>query len=645
MLVGVLIVFLMISMVAIAIINRSLQGTVLTVDSKKGYATYQNSDSSAESFLDKFKSLDNGTSNQIPENTSALSFCGDTLCYKKDGTTKLDSTKSVSDIFNFKTSATVNDVTRTIFAPVPDRIDGKLGVSDLEAKNCDGIYAPCNGSYNKCDIGIKVDARGFDSTTMLNYEIRKSINSSLAFGASSGEYYGWQRVPQGDATYDQFFAKDGTKLLKNGDSLLSNQYGQTYYFTIKARHKNPFSLDSLYLDDGSGKAPQEVLIDSAPKCSGTVTIGTTSYNALDKLGCVTSNNQPAGTETFKNSYNCCNGTECYMPSPHWTNSSDNTCALELCDNSDQEGFRDNVVPDVPSGIFDARTTGLGWCGTAVMCVPGRTCKDPYRYVGYCNSPKDKSSQYDAFLPVTDWKFNNFVNVNMNIVGNAPNRTAGALVEPRCSYHTCPAAPLQSCGTPTGGYGSFSASLSCNNTTNCGPYTATVSCNLSCDSGYYPAVDKASSTTDQVTISYPNKSCCYKDAPSPAPTCASAGYSCGWFQSWVPICGSGSWSTSSCWNPHGCGPAPTCSCGTTGSCTDTCSGVVSDTRSCTDPTNFGTACYSGANNCGDTNTGTIQCDGSCSASVPADIAPTTCCDGSTVSCGASCTVTCPPPALP
>ncbi len=585
MLVGVLIVFLMISMVAIAIINRSLQGAVLTADSKKGYATYQNSDSSAESFLNKFKNLDNETSNQIPENTLASSFCGATLCYKKDGITELNSAGSVSDIFNFKASVTVNGVTRTIFAPVPDRIDGRLGMGDLEVKKCDGSYAPCNGSYNKCDIGIKVNASGFDPITMLNYEVRKSINPSLTYGASNGDYYGWQRVPQGNAA--QFFAKDGATLLKNGDSSLKDQYGQTYYFSIKARHKNPFSLDSLYLDDGNGNAPSNVKLDSNPSCSGSVSIGGVEYKALNSLGCVTSDKQPAGTETFKSSYNCCNGTECYMPSPHWTNNTDSTCALEKCDNVILDGYTDNV-DNYPSGETSGYWNGVsdpggGYCGSSQKCVPSNDCKYPYRTVGYCTSLPAPSSQNSSFLPDTKWKFNNYVDVDMNA-----NRNANT--QPRCTYHTCPSstltykptpfggvAPVPVCGIPDGGRGFFSASLICKNTTNCGPYTATVSCNLSCDSGYYPAETKAGSNINQVTVNYSNN-CCYESQPGPAPTCASAGYGCGASAIWIPTCGGGHWDYSGCWQPYGCGSDPVCSCGMTGSCTNTCIGA-NDTRVC------------------------------------------------------------------
>jgi len=59
-----------------------------------------------------------------------------------------------------------------------------------------------------------------------------------------------------------------------------------------------------------------------------------------------------------------------------------------------------------------------------------------------------------------------------------------------------------------------------------------------------------------------------------------------------------------------------------SCGQTNTGVVQCDGSCSasvpaDPSGYGTACISAANACGQTNSGTIQCDGSCSAVTPPD----------------------------
>jgi len=56
------------------------------------------------------------------------------------------------------------------------------------------------------------------------------------------------------------------------------------------------------------------------------------------------------------------------------------------------------------------------------------------------------------------------------------------------------------------------------------------------------------------------------------------------------------------------------CGQTNTGTYSCSGVCSASTPA-NPANYGNACTSSANACGQTNNGTIQCDGSCSAGVP------------------------------
>ncbi len=119
-------------------------------------------------------------------------------------------------------------------------------------------------------------------------------------------------------------------------------------------------------------------------------------------------------------------------------------------------------------------------------------------------------------------------------------------------------------------------------------------------------------------------------------CTSAANACGQTNAGTIQC-NGSCSASQPANPVGYGNAcngPANSCGTTNSGTFTCSGgsptlycsastapaepVLPATCDCASPPgNYGTGCTSGANLCGFTNTGTIQCNGTCSATTPAD----------------------------
>ena len=253
LLVGVAIVFFLISSIAIAIISRSLQGAVLTTDSRKGYATYQNSDSSAENFLNKLKNFDDNTDStgKIPENTNASELCvGGITCYWKDAITQLDNTKKISDIFNFKVSDSSSDVTRTIIAPVLDRTDGKLSESSFTVKKCDVI--DCGVGFNPCDIFVKINDSINLSDDISNYEIRMSKSKALS-------EIGWTKVA-GDVT-GGYFDDNMHKSV-----VLHNVPSGVYYFTIKARNRKPFSLDSPYLGDSNGNAydSEKVDISSCP---------------------------------------------------------------------------------------------------------------------------------------------------------------------------------------------------------------------------------------------------------------------------------------------------------------------------------------------------------------------------------------------
>ncbi len=102
------------------------------------------------------------------------------------------------------------------------------------------------------------------------------------------------------------------------------------------------------------------------------------------------------------------------------------------------------------------------------------------------------------------------------------------------------------------------------------------------------------------------------------------------------------------------------CGQTGSGTVQCDGSCSASIPSV-PANLGAACPSNGNNCGDTNLGTIQCDSTCSASQPADRGSCTVCSNAGQPCtsganacgqtasgtidAGTCTCNANPPAVP
>jgi hypothetical protein len=575
LLVGVAIVFLMISSVAVAIISRSTQGALLTTDAKKGYSAYQNSDENTEAFLDKLKLLDrngNGDSSKIPENSNANSFCTDTSCLDKNGA-GLPVGSKVKDIFNFKASSDLTQgLSRTIAASVSDRIDGGLNESSLTVKNCDGS-SDCDGSWNKCNIYIK--SNDTPAGEIGNYEVRRSIDRSLTYGAENGQDYGWRKI-SGGATGGYFDASNRSTIFKNGtdefyttfpndfwSKTSGGQYDKTYHFSIKARNKNPFSLDSLYLADGSGDALKSVSIGSA-SCSG----GAPEREALTALGCVVPGANPAGTEAFNEAYNCCNGTECYYPSPHWINDPAKKCALQECghDPGDEVGVN-------PSG--DATS---GWCSPLkTSCLKGQSCAQPYRVVGYCINAPSASTQ-TSFFSSSSWTLSPKVKVYQ---GPGHDEFIGS----RCAFHNCPGdvTDIAKCGGLPAYGASWSNTSTCSSNA-CGPYNFDINCNLSCISRYYGSNPNGD---------YPQGTCCTE-------TCSDVVYDdwgeCTDHRCQENACGTrtvidDAWSKT-CKNPS-------CMCGVAVSCTPDCAGSTNGScnpvSTCTGTTSW--SCQTGTDKAG------------------------------------------------
>lgn len=216
-LVGMILIFILISSIALAVINRSMHGAQLAVDSKKGYSAYQASDSNTENILNNIKKLDSENL-RIPENTPASAVC-DGICYKSD---QNNLAEKVSEIFFIKKEGKVQNLERVIFAPVPDRVDNPVVISSvsLAGISCVSITLTLlESSTQLCD-------------NISQFEVRKSSDANL----SEGE---WGKITEVDCN----------SVIEAGGSIIAiSGVGLGEYVTIKAKNKNSFNLDSNYAD-------------------------------------------------------------------------------------------------------------------------------------------------------------------------------------------------------------------------------------------------------------------------------------------------------------------------------------------------------------------------------------------------------------
>ncbi len=567
--IGVLIMLLVISAISIAIVNRAIQGTTLALDSKKGYSAYQASDAAAELFLNNLKALDNELTARIPENAryNEAGFCDGTTIKCFDATSPVPSQVTagyLSEVYKLQSQSVDGSggLNRKIQADLSDRINSGLGSGNFTVANCGDGVAPC--TWNKCDIKLTVNPNADAAVVkkIKDYEVRKSMQGSLrADYTIPGN--GWWITTNRDA-FDVFvpFRLSATTpniILKNGDEKISGalfgspgslansggQYGEDYFFTIKARNKYPLSLDSLYLDTsgtGVGTTDKKVTISTFDCDTGDLLGGLKCVKLCTSPGQV--NCQPVGTITATQSYNCCNGTECFQPDPNWTPEPGENCALQKCVNregyltpsstpypsvTDTVGIGFAAGSGVVSGLNEGITTGLGWCKTAQACVPGDACLHPYRTVGYCLTCPTAAEGSDPSIKLnsSSWSPQNKIDVDMN---PANGRYNGVLFT---SYHTTESNPSQprcckqECPVPSGSPTTIVESpdtycalnpfkkatwdthdTTCANTNNCGPYTITKRCELTCAANYNPFIEAADPE-------YPSGKCCSETCSSAA----------------------------------------------------------------------------------------------------------------------------------
>ncbi|HAI74320.1 MAG TPA: hypothetical protein DCS28_03210 [Candidatus Moranbacteria bacterium] len=301
LMIGALIMMMVVSATAIAIISRSFQGTTLTTDTKKGYSAYQTSDTSVENFLNKLRKADNTTNSKIPENTPVSDLgCDDAYSCFDYNNQPLNLSAPVADIWNIIGSGVKQGLERNIQLDVSERVESKLTSGSLKVASCNGttVCIGSNLSFNKCDIEVSFTRPSNDDSNIIeNYEVRRSTSKKL-----TDTTYGWRSF--------NFFPNATKKfLLKNGDDDLSDQYGKKYYFVVKAKNKKPLSLDSLYFAEGGSENVNDLVSLGSEKCDNSILPGKILSGGCKELP------YPHGAVPVTNAssaYNCCNETECLI---------------------------------------------------------------------------------------------------------------------------------------------------------------------------------------------------------------------------------------------------------------------------------------------------------------------------------------------
>lgn len=292
-LIGVILLFIMIVSISVAVVSRSFHGAILATDSRKGYSAYQASDTEVEKILNNIKNLDGKNDGAIPENTAFNTYCGD-KCYKKDGITILSGTDKVSDIYFTEKKGASQSATRAVNVSMLDRVENP--VSNLTV---------ASDSRNKCDAKFSLTYASATTDTwkkISKLELRKSSSSG-----SSLENDSWVKLSSNSSDIDN---EKLSATIKNSEF----EYSKTYYFSLKAKNKNPLALDSLYYNKSvvrfESPAGESCNIDTGD----SVALGCLSYGA-------SSAHNPG-------SYACCEGTECYVCGIGWV--ADNDAGRNKC---------------------------------------------------------------------------------------------------------------------------------------------------------------------------------------------------------------------------------------------------------------------------------------------------------------------------
>lgn len=238
LLIGVLIIMLMLSIIAISVMNRTMYGSQMSINSKDSFNAYQDSDTNVESVLENLKKLDTEDNGKIPENTEVSEMCPEgTKCYGLNVDEGVLSPDVTSDkIYFIQKSGIKNATGRAVVAPIPDRV----------TNHANNLWVDTSASSpGTCTAVLRYRCSVVNSGEL---EIRKSGDSSEL---DSGN---WKKAVSPDP--GTFSCSDGTAektVTLKGENFTS---GATYHFAIKVKSADSFFLDSRYvLNSGPSFTP------------------------------------------------------------------------------------------------------------------------------------------------------------------------------------------------------------------------------------------------------------------------------------------------------------------------------------------------------------------------------------------------------
>jgi hypothetical protein len=501
-LIGSLLIMLMLASIAIAVVSRDKEGALMAIGVERGNVVYQDADRAIDGGLNAFRELDESTDGKIPENTLVNVSASDP-CDGYECSGFIGSPNYASDVSIIKGGKLNNDLARLIETPLPPRINYQ-GFSNFKVVSCANDPGHCVGandgtySYNKCDarVSFKWDAQGLNETEKIKnaaegFQIRQSKeNSSI----NEGYWYNSSDIILPDT--DSGLSLEKSIVIENdvASTHIQDTAEKTYYYAIKAKNKNPLTLDSLYYKTPANGNDIKLEVPEQ-SCSS-------SLNKLGNNGCAATNQKPLlGVQIYNQAYTCCGGTDCYMPSPDWEATNNNACVYEKC-----------LPADVTVGIYNSSNdTGgdamTGWCksGKTVPCqnglssavCSGNTCIGCQKTKSYCEQEPTPSKQSN-FFNNSNWVLGNNENV---YTGTNYTSSSATKMKYRCAYHEKPTAlksnSESNCGAISSG--SWTATLVSSEEKACGPYSAAIKCTLSCNSEY----QHLTGNKDDIVTNYDN----------------------------------------------------------------------------------------------------------------------------------------------
>jgi hypothetical protein len=232
LMIGILLMMLIISITSIAVINRSRQGAILATDSRKGYVAYQASDTDIEEILNKFRKLDSYVQT-IPENFPIRYIDDDmstVVFYGRNGTDKLSSTDSASEVYFIEKKGISQSTARKIRVQMLDRVRNPVKKFTLTKIS----------SCNVIQLQMEYHPDAWEDVSKL--EVMKSDSPDYSTSRSASWYkIESDKIRRNPSQVQAINDKNITTVfIVNGDFVSGRNY-----IALRAKNKNNFMLDSL----------------------------------------------------------------------------------------------------------------------------------------------------------------------------------------------------------------------------------------------------------------------------------------------------------------------------------------------------------------------------------------------------------------